>query len=321
MIWYGGKRQTYHARCAPSYSGTPNLPAAPPSTDTGENLPTRPVEIQRPDDASRFVIDWNDLQNAALDHLDGKQVTSPRNYIAANAAMDIEPSWNGYSRAQAKDWLENGYEIPGLDLEDFAPPIREKRRYIMAEEGDEIDLSAAWSGEDNFMAQWTKRETIPGISLEFQIGFRGSTSAAIVNAYVRWIAQACFAIESAGIDAEISIDYYAQTSYRNSSDYMQHRLIRVKRENEATDLRSWSAMLSPAAFRTFAFLAAVLAGDSLGKTVSSSIGYSMGDKWDCRFDADTGKIVTECPCRPISFPEEEMTNKLKAAIEHLKQNY
>jgi hypothetical protein len=318
-IFYGGKKQTFHPACAPNQSkSNPEIPTAgdPPSFSNFE-------AGKLAGDRKRFVIDWSDLQAALRDAYAGKSIckSSENSRRVLVDCVKDDSTWKGFSEAQARDWLENGYEIEGLQIEDFAPPIREKRRFIYAEEGDEIDLSAAWSGEDNYMGEWTKRDVIPGIAMEFRIGFNGSVSAWVVNAYIRWIAQAVFAIESAGIDAEISIDYHARTTYASGRNTMQSRIIRVKKENETVDLTAWSAMLSPAAFRTFAFTAAVLAGDAVGERVTGGIGQSKGENWDCRYDAESGRIVAECDAKAHSFPEEAMTAKLKKAIENLKGNY
>lgn len=314
-IIFRSKGNSIHAACDPG-----NRPDA--ESEKGSAAP----EVSRPNPAGdTFVIDWPELQRITLEAMNGnfrsfpKSSDTARYYCDARASRHVSDSFLGYSLAQAKDWLENGYQDEALEgLEDFAPPIREKRRFVYAEEGDEIDLSAAWSGEDNFMTTWTKRDTIPGVKLEFEIHFVNYTPAALINRYERWIARAVEAIEAAGIDPEVNITFPGEKEWlpgRNSNT-----LVRVKRENETVDLHSWSAMLSPATFRTFGFVAIIAHGEARGKHTSTGISHSHnGTKWNVLYDAEEGAIRTECPYTPTDFPEEEMTRLLKKAIEDLKR--
>jgi hypothetical protein len=303
IIVFAGKNASYHPDC---YNGTETK-----KSSTAETKDT-------------FVVEWPTLREELRNGFSGNYSAK----IAANrnAQRDIFDSthdrWHGYSQAQSKDWIENGYDSdPRITLEDFAPPIREKRKFIYSDEGDEIDLSAAWSGEDNFMGQWTKRETIPGVAIEFQICFSGGTSASVISAYMQWIAQAVFAIESAGIDPEISIDFintYPWTGGRRNGNAV-HTLVRVKKENEAVDLNSWSAMLSPASYRTCGFFAWTMYAESVGQPINSGMGHGFqGNAWKVFYDSDHEVIRTECPYMPRDFDADVMTAQLREAIDALR---
>lgn len=307
-ILFRGKGNSVHASCEPKPVTTPAL--------------TNPA-LKRKIEGDRFVIDWPELKEVTLRAMAGNFSDFPRSRETAEYYCrpgGVSDRWLGYSLAQAKDWCVNGYHDAALEgLENFAPPIREKRRFVYSDEGDEIDLSAAWAGEDNFMTEWTKRETIPGIALEFEICLVCSTPAAVVNEYERWIARACEAIESAGIDPEINIAFPGEAEWGHGEQSM--RLVRVKREGETVDLQSWSAMLSPATFRTFGFVTYMLDGEAHDKAISTGICRSHGGtQWRCYYDADECAIRTECPYMPHEFPEEEMTKQLREAIEALKRD-
>jgi len=71
----------------------------------------------------------------------------------------------GYTTGQLKRWVTEGYSTDVIQgLQEFIPPVREKRRLQFLEEGDELHLDIAWSGSDNYFSEWTKREVIPGLA-------------------------------------------------------------------------------------------------------------------------------------------------------------
>jgi hypothetical protein len=275
----------------------------------------------------RTMIEWPELRDFCISALNGtkQKIQNSRNQTTIDyytyrlgSGGGCAVSFTGYSKAQAMDWAVNGYETSSLGDLSNALPIREKRKFIYAEEGDEIDLSAAWSGEDNFMGQWTKRQTIPGVAMEFMYSFQSTTDARVVNQYLTWLAKSVTALEEAGIDPEISVNLKGRAHWFNNREC--NCLVRVKRQQEAVDLHSWSAMLSPAAFRTFGFVAVVLAGDSLGKYVDLGIkaSSSANGNWDVKYDPETETIRTVTPYCPRDFPEETMNQKFRDAIQAIR---
>lgn len=308
-IVYVSPKNSRHQACVNASSSTPTLKTETTAKSRG-----------------RFVIDWPVLRDAIAATMEKKgnpKFRVQRNATTWEGICDVgETDFLGYSRSQALEWLRHGYTSEGLEgIRDFAPPIREKRRFVYSEEGDEIDLSAAWSGEDNFMTQWTKREVIPGISIEFSMNFGGSVPARVVNDYTHWIAQAVFAIEAAGVDPEISLCDWSKWRW-SGGKYPKGGVtqIRVKKEGETVDLISWSAMLSPAAYRTFDFAAIVLTGDSIGAHVDGGIDGTIPEEvWGVKFDPESNILHVSTPNRVVGeFPESLMTQYLRDAIETLK---
>jgi hypothetical protein len=316
-IRFRGKGNSVHASCEPGTDpsdGKAEIPQ-PGNVSPSDFAPVGNVLSEK-----RWSVDWPELRDElqlAFSGDFGKFKNAPA--VAQNIAAVANETFTGYSRTQAIDWLENGYSDEELrGLEDFAPPIREKRRFVYGEEGDEIDLSAAWAGEDNFMTHWTKRDVIPGIALEFPFCFAANVPANVVNEYQHWIAQATEAIQSAGIDPEISIVFMGNSTW---DDVYREEIVRVKKQNETVDVLSWSAMLSPAVYRTFGFLTKCLSAEARNRTISSSIGRGhRGTEWKVRYDAETGTIRTDIPWTPRMFDADSMTTQLRIAIEELKKS-
>ena len=309
-IVFRGSKNSTHAQCEPS-----------PEPDKKPDGFGRPAEVKsngKPSD--RTVIDFPDLKRVAQEVYAGNSAESlPINCEYASILLNRgDTGFTGYSSAQAQDWLANGYRDEALQgLEDFAPPIREKRRFVYGEEGDEIDLSAAWSGEDNFMTHWTKRDVIPGVSLVFEMAFVCHTSASVIIAYERWLARATEAITAAGIDPEISISFPGQLCGIGGRGTLNHTsLVRVKRANETVDIHAWSAMLSPAAYRSFGFLSKLMHGEEMGQRVGYGLSQNHGgNSWAVEYDNENGQIVVRCPFSPNGrFPEEDMTAQLKPPL-------
>lgn len=271
---------------------------------------------------THFRIDFADLREVFFDTFNGVNRFKLRaNYNLARSECVVDKSgFKGYSPMQAKDWIESGYTgIPLANVEDFAPPIREKRKFVYSDEGDEIDLSAAWSGEENFMGAWTKRESIPGVSFRFRYLFRADTSASVVNEYLAWISGAIEAIMAAGIDPEISVTLAGSLERSIASHPKSDISVRVKKEGETADISYWSAMLSPAGYRTLGFLTTILAVDNAGYKCDSGISKpDLNREFSVKYDAEIGAIAVECSPNAYSFDADDMTRQLRIAINELQ---
>ena len=295
-------------------------------SDKREEVKTRnvnlPSVIERGRD-SYFTIDWNDLREIVKDASFNGRV--PSCSIKENSAMILRHSnneiseWHGYSVGQLQDWLVHGYNdgtIHGLG--EFNPPLREKRRYVFSEDAEELIVDRALSGDDNFMAGYTPKENIPGVAVEIEIMFASSVSAEIVNAWNRFICRSMLTLETAGIDAQITLKF---TSGDAASDGKTlHSIVRVKKENEAVDFQSFSAMLSPAALRTFGFASLVLHAEQRSKAVAYGIGHGhTGSEWAIRWNAERRILEFNCPYIPRGkFPEDEMVAQLRVALQSMK---
>lgn len=278
--------------------------------------------------SNRFVMDWADLKQVVLAAIgnDGENfeklipLAHNRSCIQKYCKTP-EVRWAGYSAGQLERWLIEGFQTEAIQgLSEFIPPIRDKRKFMFSEEGDEFHFDIAAGGGDNFMSRFTTREQIPGLALEIGMGFRGGTSAEILNAYQVWLCRIAFSLDAAGIDTEITLRNRTQGIFqRNTGQY--DTLIRVKKENEVSDFVSWSAMLSPGGFRGLVFAAKSIHASARGYSVSPDMGSSIGPGWIVKFVPETRTMVFDCPHSPYgTFPEEDMTRQLREQLK-LASNY
>src|SRR5436190_9660974 len=145
-IFYAGKKQASHLGCR---SGRGNSPA-PEAASPEAGFQGHPAaSLEKVGNVDRMVIEWPEFRNfvsevlASNDYSRHLQVTGNRTTM--RGVTDVDSRFTGFSLDQAKEWLENGYETEALkDVENFAPPIREQPTLVYSDEGDEIDLSAAW---------------------------------------------------------------------------------------------------------------------------------------------------------------------------------
>src|SRR5215831_2585932 len=154
-----------------------------------------------------FTIDWADFKSKLKTVIvDGK---TGGEFLKINARSfeshcKHSGSFTGVSLGQMQRWLTEGYQTESIHgLSEFTPPIREKRKLRFSEEGDEFHLDLAYSGVDNYMSEWTKRETIPGVAIEAGIMFAGMVDSKVVAEYETWICKVAYSLESAGIDCQI----------------------------------------------------------------------------------------------------------------------
>lgn len=270
---------------------------------------------------SSWTIDWSALRDFLKRAVNGDGSMAS---IRRNAQRIVEwqegGSWSGFTKNQIRDWLGNGYKADAIQgLSDFTPPLRDKRHYIYAEEGEEIFVDRVLSGEDNFMGQWTKRDRIPGIAFEAEIMFASSVDAKVVNAYNAWICKAAYALESAGIDCQITLKFTSAEMCGVSGENT-HTIVRVKQENESTDFWNFSPMLSPAALRAFGFTAMALHADSRGKTADMGMGRGNRNSydWAVKWDSERRVLTVACPYVPRgNFPEEDMSRQLREALREM----
>ena len=270
-----------------------------------------------------FTLEWPVLRNVVKQALqEGKVSACKRQANATHILRHTQgaTSWNGYTAGQLERWVTQGYDTETLKgLGEFTPPLREKRRYRYSDDGEEILVDRALSGDDDYYGEWTKRENIPGVAIEAEIMFCAGVSPEIVNAYNVFICQALFTLEAEGIDCQVTLKFSSDDAA--SDGKFQHSIVRVKKENEATDFRSFSAMLSPAALRAFGFTALILHSEAKGMTASGSLGRGnpSAKEWKVEWDSERRVLKFDCPYMgDRSFPAEEMQRKLKAALHAMK---
>jgi hypothetical protein len=263
-------------------------------------------------------MDWSELRKlveASVNDSDTNFLKRSHNREKFADHTQEVGSFHGYTRNQLKEWLREGYRTSAIEnLGDFSPPLREKRRYIFQEEGEEIFVDRALSGEDNFMGDWTQRDRIPGVAIEAEIMFSASTRAEVVNAYNAWLCKAVFALESAGIDCQVTLKFSSQNAIKSGE--MAHTIVRVKQENESADFMTFSPMLSPGALRTFGFSAMVCHAESRNMDIGTGFGRGHnGGGWEVEWDNDSRILKIGCPyMQPASFPSESMDAKFRVAL-------
>lgn len=272
---------------------------------------------------AEWMIDWSDLKQFTSDVFKSNKV--PSDFQQTNQRtldyylVNLPQSFCGYSRGQVERWLKAGYQSDAIQgIAEFIPPIRDKRKLQFTDEGDEFHLDMAYGGMDNYMSEWTKREVIPGIRLDFVLWFVSSTPAKVVNDFNRWMSQVIYAIEASGVDPEINLAHPGYFSPGGSGFY---NVIRVKKEGETTDFLSISPMLSPAAYRTFSFTAIVLQGQATGHAVDIGISSrvdSINNDWKVEYDPEKRRISVFSHPTPREFPAERLTAELREVLKEIK---
>lgn len=274
---------------------------------------------------SFFTVEWSALKGIVREALESNEVPSVKRAGNKRSILShttgVGGGFYGYTSNQLKRWVTEGYDTDALrGLGEFDPPLREKRRYRYVEDGDEIIVDRALSGDDTFMAEFTPRPNIPGVAIEAEIMFAAMVSAEVVNAYNVFVCKALLTLESEGIDCQVTLKFSSDDAGDDGKFY--HSIVRVKKENEATDFRSFSAMLSPAALRTFGFVALALQAESNGSTVSHTMGLGnrSSHKWTVEWNSERRVLEFRCPYTGSrEFPEAEMYRKLRAALHSMKR--
>lgn len=270
---------------------------------------------------TEWQIDWSELRDICLDVISGKSVCKLGSNNAEIAEAMQGGTWAGYTLPDVERWLRSGYQVPHLILGDPPVPIREKRRLVFREEGDEFHYDLAMSGDDNYFSEWTKRENIPGLSIVATIGFRGGVDQSVINAYLSWICRSVYSLEENGVDCQVSLAVETSGTFRGADYQTRRSIVRVKKENEISDFAFWSAILSPAGTRGFTFAARACNAEFHGKSVSSGMGSSRDSQWGVKFNSATRtlNITQDSTGRTYSFPEEDMTQKLHEALKETRK--
>jgi hypothetical protein len=226
-----------------------------------------------------------------------------------------ENNWAGSTNAEMLNWLNNGYQVPGLDgVDSTLIPGAPKRKLRFAEEGDEMLIDLAWSGVDEPFITWDKRMTKPSLQVKISTSFSATIPARIVNAYQSWIARMLQTIDSFGLDMQVDLISPGIGQFRGIDS--KHTVItRVKDSGTATDFANWSPMFSPGGFRQMTFLAIIQSADRAGKEV----GYGLGRPTDChewklKYDSDTNELTVTNNNDGSDFPEFLMTQSLIAIL-------
>ena len=323
-IYWSKSTGAFHATCMEGGNGNgkSDSDAKPKQETPKQELPPTLKSQETADEY--WTVDWSELRKCLLQAMDDdfSWLRKSRNKQKARQHTLEVSDWHGLTPNQLKEWLRDGYKAEAIqNLGDFTPPIRDKRHYIYAEDGEEIFVDRVLSGEDNYMGEWSKRERIPGVAIEAEIMFSSSTDASVVNAYNAWICRAVYALESAGIDCQVTLSYSSRNAHANGPAF-PHTIVRVKQENEGADFYSFSPMMSPAALRSFGFAAMTLHADRFGRDIGMGYGHGNDQRdWEVEWDNERRILKIRAPyLAPRSFPDEEMTRQLREALKQMKGN-
>lgn len=227
----------------------------------------------------------------------------------------------GVNAAEMTRTLHEGFNVGSLENVTALIPLRPRRKVRYQDEGDELLLDLALSGEDNFYIEWEKRESKPGVNVVIECSFNSSVQAAMVSQYGRWVARALFTLESLGFDCVVS--YRITTDGAVSTGPMAGKTfqseVKVKRANEASDFTSWSSLFSPGGFRHLGFLSIIKAGDHFSGRIRNTLGrgISLGS-WDVLWNTESRTLRFGHPQKPTDFPEWKMTEAFSAALSKIQ---
>jgi hypothetical protein len=226
-------------------------------------------------------------------------------------------SWQGFTRGQMHRWVTKGYETDAIQSLSGLPPMRQKRRTRYVEDGDELHLDRALSGEDNFMSVDTKREVIPGVRLNIELDASAGSSV-MLRDYQRWIAQTIYSLETSGIDLEVNIFTLSRNLFAGQYG-IARQTVRVKRFGEIADFAGFSAMFSPGAFRGIMFSLFRLHADRKRERFVSH-GSGVTNAWGCRFNPSGHSIDVACHWEAIEFPVTHMSALFRQAVTDMRQH-
>ena len=261
-----------------------------------------------------WSIDWSELKEIFISAIDTGQLKDLDYGANSNAMRAVRGGkWDGFTDEDIKRWIREGYRVERVRGIQPSIKLRERRRTVFSDEGDELHVDMALSGIDNFMSYQTKRQAIPGANIEAMGAFRANVPAMVIDMYATWLARAAYSLQETGVDPEISIRYSSARAFSRYSD-APITLVRVKKQGERTTFKNWSAMLSPAIYRGFGFVAKYYHAKAIGVEMSHGQGSAIGEAWDVTYNKQR-KVIEVCNYHSAThFPAAEMDAKLKKAI-------
>lgn len=287
------------------------------------NAPTIPA-APKFDASGKYSTDWAEFRAILKDALNGNlsrfRDPEARREFQELARHTRSDDFYGYSAEEFGRWVRNGYSPEALKgLAEFIPPVRDKRRLQFNEEDGELLLDVAWSGGDNYFSEWTKRQTIPGLSIIIRQGVRAGTPAAVLNQFNIWVARTIYSLEASGVDCAVTLLNRNRGCFRTGPKETEHRLV-LKKENEKTDFLSISTALSPAQHRTVMFALRALHCNDAGYKFHFNQGRSVNERneWKIEYDAAKGELLINCPHMPHEFPETRMTSELREILKTVR---
>lgn len=265
-----------------------------------------------------FRISMSELKaqflTAAKNGASRLSLSNRTNYARTQYILDMDSEFAGASTEDFVSHCETGYSVAGMELDTSVIPVRKRKRSRYNDCEGDFRYDEYSSGNENCFVEWTKREAIPGIHVQFFLGFVGFTPASVITEYCAWILSALVTLESAGVDCSVSVfnrGMDRSNGIRSRSDEFH---IDVKREGERNDFTEWSAILAPGSYRKLGFFCLMLAADSRNESVAANFGRSTGNHWGVTYDSEKKIIEISAESGTNHFPADQMTAALGAAI-------
>lgn len=250
-----------------------------------------------------YTVDWADLKESFISAVAAGDAAIDR----YGASGDLSNAWRDVGRFMSSPvsttvgYVRNGYDVMTGGRDFDIAPVRKRRRLVRGEEG-ELDLTLAWSGATDPYLDWEKRERKPGLRVNVEFSFNWRMPAATVAAFGKWVAETLAGLEQRGYDLEVTLDV---TSTERPG------FIRVKKENEASDFRNWSALFSPDGYRTLGLHSLhVIAGQNKERCAAGHGNSAWRRAWGVSFDQDSRTLGIKLDYMAEQFPADRMTEQL-----------
>lgn len=260
------------------------------------------------------VLEWDDVRDTFLHIADGGSY--PQGAIVETIAeVKREPDFYGSTLEEMRGWLREGYFSP--ELSDAATQVKEidQSEIVYDEEGENVDVAAALSGDDSPFYEPEDRPVRPGIRVVVQLAFLGVTRKEIIAEYGAWVAAILANFEGEGIDVELDVELpSAMMLVKGDAESRNNMIVRVKRAGEIRDYSDYSALFSPGGFRLLGFTARAMACQEWGVKCAQGYGCSDKGQWGVEWTPEDRTLKITRPPSPMDFPQEMMTEKVEKLL-------
>lgn len=224
--------------------------------------------------------------------------------------------WSGGTVDDTVRWIREGYSVKGLQAPK-APAIAPRKRTRWLEEGDDLDLTRAWSGDPTPFSQ-RETGTKQGLRLEVEMFYSAAVRIDLIQEYGRWLAALASSYAAAGHDLEISAIYHQTRAWAGTSAPREVRTsVQLKRFGQSTDFVAWSPLFSPTGYRRIIF--AMWSADARRAGYSTTSGYGGAapgrhTSWGVTYDEATATMRISSPYNTDFFPADRMTRLAEKAF-------
>lgn len=275
-----------------------------------------------------FIVDFAKVKRFWLDGLDGEPVTQQhgfKRHMTTWAREDRDKTrysesqrdWNGNSAYEMREYIREGYYSPHYQGIDAYSQDRERQKSFYSEEGDELDLFLAWSGDPTPFLATEERPAKPGMRIVADFGMACTTSAETIEKYGQWLAGLCGGLEASGFDLEVDVSVATRALFQGerggpSDGPVTDVMIRLKKVDQQTDYANWSPMFAPGGYRILGFSALWMAADQYQREASGNLGYPLSrTDWAVDWDESERTLKIWSPNTPRDFPRERMDKLVK----------